>query len=81
MGKIHFVKEVHVYLQELSILATVDNYHIRVGNNPNPDFNPICGSVGLSGNKVVKCNLFGIYYSIIEVDPRFPLIVCELEAF
>ena len=53
MGKINFVKEVHVYLQELSILATVDNYHIRVGNNPNPDFNPICGSVGLSGNKVV----------------------------
>lgn len=47
MGKMFFVKEVHVYLPEVN---PSDNYHIRVGNNPNADFNPVCGVAGLKGN-------------------------------
>lgn len=82
MGKIYFVKEVHVYLAELLTINAIDNYIIRVGNNPNPDFNPVCGSGRFSGNqRAVSCNLFGRYYSIHEADARVQLYVCELEAF
>ena len=58
----------------------LSNYDIRVGNNPNPWFNPKCNSQPLNLGGIFSCNLRGQFLSI-TMNKRGILSLCEVKAF
>ena len=79
MGSVKTIQGVTTYNRLDCCSERLANYEIRVGNDPNPLYNPACPGI-FTDAQSIQCNLKGRYVGVILTGTNF-LHLCEVEIY